>query len=525
MRMPFTIGCRAWQKDRTTSPKQLFLENLRLKALTYDSERFYEDDMASSQLPLKPHSFLAGERELEYIFKLGYLQEEVEFFFSKSKTFRLHERELWNLKLPIAYDPGEMSGAFGFDPYHISDRRDVLFAIEHGPIRSAEKLAALLNEDIADLHFATLRRNPLLQDDGIDPMLFTCFNPTTNELNFVRCIVVPLAPWEFTSEDFDNFTQLGVFTESDDNTDLMWSYLHDVCTIYECDYFILTTYENWAFGRFSHTYAQALISEPISRTSKDLVMKYLTYWILNSCYTTDTAVIQEVFKHELQYYLVKVTEKSSNGKPGREKYQLAVVNHERITGRPISPDPFSDYDSEPEPEDELLGRPCYEFNRWHRTESQVTHSEQQDNFDFRNKNDKEMKEEEGETAQESTPEPDPNTLESSLGSLMETRMPIGVEIDEDGPQGCQADDFQPEPCLDSKTPPRTSEDAEIIQDVAVNSVLLTNCESESSDVVTEFTGESHVEMSMDVDETPTQNSLPISFNGSDTLDVTKNDTL
>lgn len=121
-----------------------------------------------------------------------------------------HEREIFDLKLPIAYDPSEMSKAFGFDPYYINDRRDVLFALEHGPIRSAEKLAALLNEDTASLHFTMLRRDPLLHADNIDPMLFTCFNPITNERNFVRCIVVPLTPWEFTSEDFNKFTKLGI---------------------------------------------------------------------------------------------------------------------------------------------------------------------------------------------------------------------------------------------------------------------------------------------------------------------------
>lgn len=80
MRMPITFGRRALKKDQTPkSPKQCFFENLTLKALTYDPEKIYADDVASSQLPLRPHSFLEGERKLEYIFKLGYLPEEVEF--------------------------------------------------------------------------------------------------------------------------------------------------------------------------------------------------------------------------------------------------------------------------------------------------------------------------------------------------------------------------------------------------------------------------------------------------------------
>lgn len=134
--------------------------------------------------------------------------------FSASGTAREAERKLTKLRLSVTYDPSEMSKAFGFNPYYIYDRRDVLFAIEHGPLRSVEKLAATFNPHISDFHFIMPRRNPALQVDGIDPMLFTFFNPQTNEHNYVRCIIVPLAPWEFTSEDFEKFSMLGVVSRN-----------------------------------------------------------------------------------------------------------------------------------------------------------------------------------------------------------------------------------------------------------------------------------------------------------------------
>lgn len=209
-----------------------------------------------------------------------------------------------------------------------------------------------------------------------------------------------------------------------------------------------------------------------------------------------------------------------------------MVNHERATGRPVSPDPFSDCASEPEPEPDegMLERPCYRFNTWHKREcEECMYSEKQGHFDSQDGNDNEM--EEREIVNELIPDLD--ISESSSGSLTGTRMLMDVEIGRDVPWSlarCQTDPH-PGP-LDanglepaSEIPPGTSKDEEVIQDFVPNSVpqakdnmsgYADQCEAGPLNVNTEFAAESQVGMSMDVDEVPAQDITPTSFNESDT---------
>lgn len=96
----------------------------------------------------------------------------------------------------------EVEKTLMFNPYDVENRHTVMLALERGPIRSAENLAQTINEELRDWQFSIPRRDGTLNSQGLEPMYFCESHETTS----VKCVVVPLAPWEFAPQDFQDLT-------------------------------------------------------------------------------------------------------------------------------------------------------------------------------------------------------------------------------------------------------------------------------------------------------------------------------
>jgi len=112
---------------------------------------------------------------------------------------------LKTLSLASQIPTKKMEETLRFNPYEVDNRHAVMFALERGPIKSAEKLAHTLDEELRDWRFFTPRRNGTLSSQGLEPMYF-CKLDESHGMESVKCIVVPLAPWEFAPQDFQDFT-------------------------------------------------------------------------------------------------------------------------------------------------------------------------------------------------------------------------------------------------------------------------------------------------------------------------------
>ncbi|KAF8154721.1 hypothetical protein B0H34DRAFT_799473 [Crassisporium funariophilum] len=117
--------------------------------------------------------------------------------------------------------------------------------------------------------------------------------------NEVPMVVVFVPPWEFGSEDIDQFAAGQFFGPNDLATldtkehkasDIMWAVLHDICKGRGYK-FVFTNYHRWVFGTFDEGWTRASVTEPYDANLVDLtgasiaapykgcnVIEILTYW-------------------------------------------------------------------------------------------------------------------------------------------------------------------------------------------------------------------------------------------------------
>ncbi|CAE7059641.1 unnamed protein product [Rhizoctonia solani] len=63
----------------------------------------------------------------------------------------------------------------------------------------------------------------------------------------------------------------------------LWAFIHDRCEEHQCHFFIVTTYEQWAFGCFSKEWTHAFITQPYSYTdSRPTIMERTLHWVLSA---------------------------------------------------------------------------------------------------------------------------------------------------------------------------------------------------------------------------------------------------
>ncbi|KAF8319731.1 hypothetical protein DL93DRAFT_111853 [Clavulina sp. PMI_390] len=118
----------------------------------------------------------------------------------------------------------------------------------------------------------------------------------------VRCFIFVFSPWMMNTLDFKNFilqrsissrprprgTEQVELTQSDK----IWAVINDRCARFNCDYFIITTVDEWAFGCFSQERTTAFITHTIRSSSTGpaglepdssvSVMEAATFWLASS---------------------------------------------------------------------------------------------------------------------------------------------------------------------------------------------------------------------------------------------------
>ncbi|CEL52117.1 hypothetical protein RSOLAG1IB_00654 [Rhizoctonia solani AG-1 IB] len=63
----------------------------------------------------------------------------------------------------------------------------------------------------------------------------------------------------------------------------LWAFIHDRCEEHQCHFFIVTTYEQWAFGCFSKEWTHAFITKPYSYSdSQPTIMERTLHWVLSA---------------------------------------------------------------------------------------------------------------------------------------------------------------------------------------------------------------------------------------------------
>lgn len=113
----------------------------------------------------------------------------------------------------------------------------------------------------------------------------------SNTLN--PMVVFVQAPWVLSPKDFELFTSrrtVGALKAEPGRRDgllrsseRLWGKIWDLCVNERCYWFAVTTYEEWAFGRFSDGWTTAFVSPPMSWDStKPTILQCLTYWMMSS---------------------------------------------------------------------------------------------------------------------------------------------------------------------------------------------------------------------------------------------------
>ncbi|KAJ8085760.1 hypothetical protein PM082_004578 [Marasmius tenuissimus] len=117
----------------------------------------------------------------------------------------------------------------------------------------------------------------------------------------IPVLVVVVPPWEVNGQALKRFTLGRNFMNNildtlpvnpRDNSDKLWAVLHDVCREHG-EFFIVTNYTHWVFGRFSDDWKVATVSDPVEARTVELeggnmnavhdcganIVESLVYWI------------------------------------------------------------------------------------------------------------------------------------------------------------------------------------------------------------------------------------------------------
>lgn len=111
------------------------------------------------------------------------------------------------LKLASQLPSKDMEKLFFGNPYEVEAISGVLFVIERGPIKSVQQLVKMIDPQLRDLNFFTPARNGTLDAQKIEPIYFCTMNDTGG-MGSVKCTVIALPPWDFTPQDFKDFTKM-----------------------------------------------------------------------------------------------------------------------------------------------------------------------------------------------------------------------------------------------------------------------------------------------------------------------------
>ncbi|KAG2120911.1 uncharacterized protein F5147DRAFT_12930 [Suillus discolor] len=164
-----------------------------------------------------------------------------------------------------------------------SDINRVCDWLDNFPLQTVQRVFHIMFPATKDWGFA------MLDDHGCDEENFKTFhwtdvNQDHPDIHDLSVVVACQPPWIMSDEFMRQFTQLRSLPEGTKRPlrgkERLWGKLWDTCAHNQTPFFILTSYQQWAFGMFSRGWTTAFVSPVIDAQSRSpTVMHALLYWL------------------------------------------------------------------------------------------------------------------------------------------------------------------------------------------------------------------------------------------------------
>lgn len=156
---------------------------------------------------------------------------------------------------------------------------------------------AHLAKGVATTFWSTGKTSPMASESpGGSTSSLTLCDP---ELPQATVATFVQEPWVLSPHDFNTFCSLrelrNYVPKFTPNAPVMphdrpwgqaqqlWAFIHDRCEEHQCHFFIVTSYEQWAFGCFSEEWTRAFISSPYSYDEdRPTIMERTLHWVLSA---------------------------------------------------------------------------------------------------------------------------------------------------------------------------------------------------------------------------------------------------
>jgi len=155
--------------------------------------------------------------------------------------------------------------------------------LDNFPFQTVQRVFHIMFPATKDWGFVTLDDHSC-DDDNFKKFHWTDVNQDHPDIHDLSVVVACQPPWILSNEFMWQFTQLKSLPEGTTRPlrgkERLWGKLWDTCVHNQTPFFILTSYQQWAFGMFSRGWTTAFISPVIDAQSRSpTVMHALLYWL------------------------------------------------------------------------------------------------------------------------------------------------------------------------------------------------------------------------------------------------------
>lgn len=163
-----------------------------------------------------------------------------------------------------------------------SDINRVCDWLDSFPLQTVQRVFHIMFPATKDWGFVALDDHG--DDDNFKKFHWTDVNQDHPDIYDLSVVVACQPPWIMSDEFMWQFTQLKSLPEGTTRPlrgkELLWGKLWDTCVRNQTSFFILTSYQQWAFGMFSRGWTTAFVSPVIDAQSRSpTVMHALLYWL------------------------------------------------------------------------------------------------------------------------------------------------------------------------------------------------------------------------------------------------------
>lgn len=164
-----------------------------------------------------------------------------------------------------------------------SDINRVCDWLDNFPLQTVQRVFHIMFPATKDWGFVTLDDHDR-DDNNFKKFHWTDVNQDHPDIHDLSVVVACQPPWVLSDKSMWQFTQLKSLPECTTRPlrgkERLWGKLWDTCVHNQTPFFILTSYQQWAFGMFSRGWTTAFVSPVIDAQSRSpTVMHALLYWL------------------------------------------------------------------------------------------------------------------------------------------------------------------------------------------------------------------------------------------------------